>query len=151
MFRDDHRNRLLCNMTFFRLGHYLDLRSNFQNYVLRSKYSWFDVTQKEIACVLIESKVITGFFFRKKQLFLEFLLSGGQTNDLRLNMRTYRRKSVKRAINCSFQGRCNSSGSGNMCRFVEKKNVEKGKTWPLPTSGDLAFGLTKTLTEVLPP
>ena len=58
--------------------------------------------------------------FSKKLLFLGFLLYRGQTIDLRSNLRAQRRKSVKRAIECAILGRCSSSGSRVMCRFVEK-------------------------------
>ena len=61
-------------------------------------------------------------YYRKtlKWLFLEILLSGGQTIDLRSNMRTCWRKSVKRAIKWAYPGPCSSSGPPVMCRFVEK-------------------------------
>ena len=58
--------------------------------------------------------------FSKKRLFLEFLLSGGQTVDLWWNLSTRLRKNVKRAIECAFLRRTSSSGFRVMCRFVEK-------------------------------
>ena len=58
--------------------------------------------------------------YSKQLPFLEFLLSGGQTVDLRSNLRTYWRSTVTRAIKCAFAGRCSSSGSRVMCQFVEK-------------------------------
>ena len=84
--------------------------------------------------VLTEPKVITGkHFFLQKRLFLEFLLSGGQTVDLRSNMRAQRRRCVKRAIECAFSGRFSSAGSRVMCRFVEKcwkrSNLTFGEVW----------------------
>ena len=36
-----------------------------------------------------------------------------------------------------------------MGRFVEKKNVEKGKIWLLVTSGDLTFDLIYKMTEAI--
>ena len=71
--------------------------------------------------------------FAKKRLFLEFLLSGGQTVDLRSNLRTRWRKNVKRAIECAFLQCCISSGYGVMCQFVEKcwnrQNLTFGDLW----------------------
>ena len=72
--------------------------------------------------------------FTKKRLFLEFLLSGGQTVDLRWNLRTCQRKNCKRAIECSNAlQRCSFSGSRVMCRFVEKcwnrQNLTFGDLW----------------------
>ena len=72
--------------------------------------------------------------FFAKRLFLEFLLSGGQTVDLGSNLRAGWQNSVKRAIECAFSRRCSSSGSRVMCRFVEKKcwklqNMTFGDLW----------------------
>ena len=61
-----------------------------------------------------ESKVITRLF-SQEGLFLEFLLSGGQTVELRSNLRTPWQKSVKRAIEFSSLQRCSSSGSPDIC------------------------------------
>ena len=69
----------------------------------------------------------------KKRLFLEFLLSGSQTVDLRSNLRAHWQRNAKRAIECAFAGRCNSSGSRIMSRFVEKcwkqLNLTYGDLW----------------------
>ena len=59
-------------------------------------------------------------FIAKKRLFLEFLLPGGQTDDLRWNRRTRQRTRVKRAIEYAFVQHCSSSSSRVMRQFVEK-------------------------------
>ena len=71
---------------------------------------------------------------RKKTAILEILLSWGQTVDLRSSLRTHWRKSVKRAsYRMRFWGRCSSSGSRVMWRFVEKcwkrQNLTFGDLW----------------------
>ena len=120
----------------FRSGHDLDLRSNFQNGLLRSNYSSYSSQEEKYdagkmnAVSLLSQKLLQKTLVRKKRIFLEFLLSGGPTADLTVNLRTCWRKSVKKAIECTFTGRWSSSGSWGMCRFVEK-NVENGKIWPL--------------------
>ena len=124
----------------FRSGHVLDLRSNFTNYFLRSNYSSFDVslrakyaTVKMNAVPFLSQKLLQRNLFSKTLLFLEFLLSGGRTVDLRSKLRICWRKNVKRAIKCAFEGRCSSSGSRVMCRFVEKfwkrQNLTVGDLW----------------------
>ena len=77
-------------------------------YDLRSTYSSFDASQQEKhdsgkmnVVPLLSITVITEKLFHKN-FFLEFLLSGGQTVDLRSNLRTHYRKSVKRAIEYAF-------------------------------------------------
>ena len=82
----------------------LSLRSNFQNDLLRSNYSSFDASQEEKydsgkinAVSFLSQKLLQKPFFCKKRLCLEFLLSRGQTVDLRSNLRTPLQKSVKRA------------------------------------------------------
>ena len=112
----------------FGSGHDLDLRSNFQNDLLMSDYSSFDASQegkydagKMNGVSLLSQKVLQKSLFSEKRLLLEFLLSDeGQTVGLRSNLRTIKRKSVKRAIECAFPERCSSSGSGVMRRFAEK-------------------------------
>ena len=72
------------------------------------------------AVSLLSQKLLQKTLISKKLLFSECLPSGGQTVDLRSNLRAQQRKSVKRTIKCAFAGRCSSSGSRVMCRFVEK-------------------------------
>ena len=81
------------------------------------------MSQKQCRAVT-ESKVINEKSVSLKRLFLEFLLSGGQTADLRSNLMAPFRKRVKGAIECVFGGAV-ALGSPAMCRFVE--NVEKAK------------------------
>ena len=70
----------------------LDLRSNFQHDLSRSTYISFDVSRQEkhdagkINVSLLSQKLLQKNF--SQNLFLECLLSGGQTVDLRLNLRT---------------------------------------------------------------
>ena len=80
-------------------GHDLDLRSNFQHDLSRSKYIYisFDAARQEkydagkISIVsLLSQKLLQKNVCRKKLLFLEFLLlPGGQIVDLRSKLRTY--------------------------------------------------------------
>ena len=73
-------------------------------------------------------------FFAKKRLFLEFLLSRGQTVDFRYNLRTCLRKNGKRAIECAFPQRCSSSGSRVVCLLVVVlKSTKFDLYWPLVT------------------
>ena len=112
----------------FGLGHDLDLRSNFQHDFSMSNYTSLDASRQEKhdagkikSCVFTESKVMTEKrFSQKKTLFLEFLLSRGQTVEIRQHLRTCWRKNCKRAIECAFFQLWSSSGSRVMCRFVEK-------------------------------
>ena len=111
----------------FGSGHGLDLRSNFQYDLPRSNYISFDATRQEkhddgkINIVsLLSQKLLQKNVCRKKMLFLEFLLPGGQTVDLRSNLRTNQRKNVKRAIECAFAQHCSSFSSRVMRQFVEK-------------------------------
>ena len=74
----------------FGSGHDLDLRSNFQHDLSRLSYISFDATRQEkhdagkINVVsLLSQKLLQKNRYRKKRLFLEFLLSGRQTVDLR--------------------------------------------------------------------
>ena len=112
---------------FFGSGQGHDLRSNFQHDLLRSNYISFDAARQEkhdagkISIVsLLSQKLLQKNLCRKKLLLLEFLLPGGQTVDLRSNLRTYWGKSVKRAIECAFAQHCSSSSSRVMRQFVEK-------------------------------
>ena len=81
----------------FGSGHDLDLRSNFQHDLSRSNYISFDAARQEkhddagkINIVsLLSQKLLQKNVCRKKLLFLEFLLPGGQTVDLRSNLRTH--------------------------------------------------------------
>ena len=82
----------------FGSGHDLDLRSNFQHELLRSTYISFDAAQQEkhdagkISIVsLLSQKLLQKTFVAKNCYFLSFcsLDSGGQTVDLRSNLRTY--------------------------------------------------------------
>ena len=120
-------DRLICNMTFSDQVNHIDTRSNFENDLLRSNHSSFDESQKEKHDVgkmnaesWLSQKLLHNNLFRTKLQFLEFLHCGGQTVDLRSNLRTFQRKSVKRADECAFSGRCSSSGSRVMGRFVEQ-------------------------------
>ena len=70
----------------FGSGHDLDLGSNFQHDPLRLNYISFDAYKQakydagKINVVsLLSQKLLQKNLFRKKRLFLEFLLSGGQT------------------------------------------------------------------------
>ena len=130
----------------FRSGHDLDLRSNIQNDLLRSIYSSFDASSREKydtgkmhAVSLLSLKLLQKNLYNKKLLLLEFFISGGQTVDLKSNLRAYQRKSGKIVINCAFEGRCSSSGSRVMCRFVEKywkrQNLSFDLWWPLVGPG----------------
>ena len=96
-------------------------------------FSWHDKQH--------ESKVIVEKLYSQKRLFLEFLLSGAQTIDLRSNMMPCSRKSFKRAIECAFARRCSSSGARVICRFVEKcwkrQNLTFGDLWWPDFSPDL--------------
>ena len=84
----------------FRSGHDLDFRSNFQNNLLRSNYSSFNASQEEkydagkMNAVPLPSQKLLQKSLLQKRLFLEFLLSGDQTVDLRSNLRAHQRKSV---------------------------------------------------------
>ena len=108
----------------FRSGHDLglDLRSNIQNVLLRSNYSSFGASwqEKHDAGKMNVVPLLSKKRVSQKWLFLECLLSGGQTVDLSSNMRTFQRESVKRAVECVFPWRCSSSGSRVICQFVEK-------------------------------
>ena len=123
--QDGHTDRLICNMTF--RDQVMTLPEvKFQNDLLRSNYSSFDVSQdqkynagKMNATSILSQKLLQQTFIAKTAIF-KFLLSGGQTVDLRSNLSTSWRKRVKRAIECVFRGRCSSSSSRVMCRFVEK-------------------------------
>ena len=80
----------------FGSGHDLDLRPNFQHDLSRANYISFDAAQQEkhdagkIGVVsLLSQKLLQKNVCCKKLLFLEFLLPGGQTVDLRSNLRTH--------------------------------------------------------------
>ena len=124
----------------FRSSHDLDLRSNFQDDLLMSNYISFDASRQEKhdagkinVVALLSQQLLQKNYFRKKRLFLKFLLSGGQTVDLWWNLKTCQRKNGKRAIECVFFPRCNSSGSRVMCQFVEqcwnRQNLTFGDLW----------------------
>ena len=79
-----------------RSGHDLDVRSNLQHDLSRSNYISFDAARQEkhdtgkISIVsLLSQKLLQKNVCRKKLQFLEFLLPGGQTVDLRSNLRTH--------------------------------------------------------------
>ena len=74
----------------FGSGHDLDLRSNFQHDLSMSNYTSFDASRPEkhdagkINVVsLLSQKLLQKNVNRKKTLFFEFLLPGGQTVDFR--------------------------------------------------------------------
>ena len=74
----------------FGSGHDLDLWSNFQNDYSRSNYISFDASRQEKhdagkinVVALLSQKLLQTNYFRKKRLFLEFLLSVDHTVDLR--------------------------------------------------------------------
>ena len=74
----------------FGSGRDLDLRSNFEHDLSRSNYTSFDASKQEkhyagkINVVsLLNQKLLQKKYFWKKLLFLEFLLSGGQTVEIR--------------------------------------------------------------------
>ena len=76
-----------------RSDHDLELRSNFQNDLLRSTYTSFDASRQEKhdagklnVVPLLSQKLLQKTFFRKNDYF-EFLLSGGQTCDHRSILR----------------------------------------------------------------
>ena len=78
----------------FRSGHDFELRSNFEHDLSRSKYISFDAPRQDkhdagkINVVsLLSKKLLQKNVFRKKRLFLEFLLSGGDTVEIRQNLR----------------------------------------------------------------
>ena len=112
--------------------HDLDLRSNYISFDA-SRQEKHDADKINVVSLLSQKLLQKNVFFAKKLLFLEFLLSGGQTVDLRLNLRTWLRKNVIRAIECAFLRRCSSAGSRVMCRFVEKcwnrQNLTFGDLW----------------------
>ena len=75
----------------FESGHDLDLRSNFQHDLLRSNYISFDAPRQEKHDAnkinvslyhVLSQKLLQKNLLSKIWLFLEFLLSGGQTADL---------------------------------------------------------------------
>ena len=103
----------------FGSGHDLDLRSNFQRDLSRSTYISYRQEKHDAGKMNVVSLLSQKYSQKKrlfeKQSFLEFLLSGDQTFDLRSNLRTRFRNSVKRAIECAFPERCSSSGSRVMC------------------------------------
>ena len=79
----------------FGSGHDLDLRSNIQHDHLKSNYISCDAfgqvkhdAGKINVLALLSQKLLQKAIFRKIRLFWEFLLSGGQTVDLRPNLRT---------------------------------------------------------------
>ena len=74
-------------------GHDLDLRSNFQHDLSRSNYISFDAslgekydTGKMNDVFFLSQKLLQKTLFSKKTAILEYLLSGGQTVDLRSNL-----------------------------------------------------------------
>ena len=80
----------------FGSGHDLDLRSNFHYDLSRSNYISFDAARQEKhdagkrnILSLLSQKLLQKNFNRKKRLFFQFLLPGGQTVHLRSNLRTY--------------------------------------------------------------
>ena len=90
----------------FGSGHDLDLRSNFQRGLSRSTYISFDAPRQEkhdagkINVVpLLSQKLLQKNLYCKKRLFLEFLLPGGQTVDLRSNLRTLSERALKELSN----------------------------------------------------
>ena len=92
-------------------GHDLDLRSNFQNDLLMSNYGLFDASQNEKydsgkmnVVSLLSQKLLEKNLFRKKRLFLEFLLYGAQTIDLRSNLRACGERALKDLSNAYFRG-----------------------------------------------
>ena len=77
-------------------GHDLVLTLNFQHDLSRSNYISFDAAQQEkhdadkINIVsLLSQNLLKKNVCRKKLLFLEFVLPGGQTVNLRSNLRTH--------------------------------------------------------------
>ena len=85
----------------FRSGHELDLRSNFQKDPCKINERSFDASHEEEydvgkmnAVSLLSQKSLQKKNCFAKTAFLEFLLTGGQTVDLRSKLRSYQRKSV---------------------------------------------------------
>ena len=120
---------------FLRSDHDLDLRLTFKNdpgqiivHSTRLKKR-NTMLAKWMSCLCWVISYYSKTVFSAKNGYFEFLLSGGQIGDPRANLRTYWRKSVKRAIEWVFPGRCSSSGCRVMCRFEEK--CWKCKIWPL--------------------
>ena len=71
----------------FRSSHELS-RPNCEHDLLRSNYNSFDTSQQEehdAGNINVESNIII-IFFVKTVIFLEFLLSGGYSDDLRSNL-----------------------------------------------------------------
>ena len=100
----------IFNMTFQGQIIYLSTRLDKRNTMLAKEMSWLYWVKSYYRKTI----------FAKKRLFLEFLLSGGQTVYLRWILKICLRKNVKRAIECAFPRSCSSSGSRVMCRFVEE-------------------------------
>ena len=92
---------------------------------------------------MIENKIV------KIRPFWPFMTSGGQTVDLRSNLRTHYGKVCKRAIKCCFFPRPpNPYSSRATASFVGKCRTHTVKFdlwWPLVTS---FFTLAKKMTEI---
>ena len=69
--------------------------------------------------------------------------------DLRSNLRTPLRKSVKRAIECAFPRLCSSSGYRVSYAPICRKMLKRAKISPLMISADLTFVLTLKITEAV--
>ena len=124
----------------FLSGHDVDLRSNFQDYFLRINHSSFDAFRQEehdageMNVLPLLSQGFLHFYFVKR-LFLEFLLSGGQSIDLRSILRSSQRKALKELSNIFFCDARSSSGFQipsyvPICRKMLKK-AKFGIWWPL--------------------
>ena len=81
----------------FGSGHDIDLRSSFQLDPSRSNYISFDAAWQEkhdagnrnVVSLLSQKLLQKKTVYRKKPLCFTFLLPGGQTVDLRSNLRTH--------------------------------------------------------------
>ena len=144
----------------FGSGDDLDLRSNLQHEFSRSNYismtlTWGQICNMTFQCQIIyhstrldkRNKVLVKemlcrywvkCYYRKtfieKRLFFSFCSL--EAKPLILNqiyLRAYKRKSVKRDIECAFAQHCSSFSSPVMCQFVEKcwnrPNLTLGDLW----------------------
>ena len=75
--------------------HDLDLRSNFQLIYHSTRLDTRNTMLTKNLCPLLNQKLLQNKFNRKKLLLLEFLLSAGQTVDLRSKLRQVRKRTLK--------------------------------------------------------
>ena len=139
-------HRLICNTTYLAqhvTSYELDLRSNSENGLVRSIWTYFDASWREkhdaakiISLAFSVQKLFAKKRFCKKALFWPFLTSVALPDEIRSMLIACERKSCKRAIDCFFFRRLPAYGRfWDMGAFPEKMQSAKFDFWwPLLTS-----------------